>query len=555
VARDLVVGDWPGGRLVADFNGLFGIDYTEIATGGAEPSPLANDGPDAGAYAAGDQVAWRLDSVEAGGTVSADDYGSFSRTGAPDGTYLSDYTRAVVRADGTVVVDSFTITDIIGEAGVTLTVDDLSQAQGLDAAGALSVEAALAIADLLQGQSLDSVVLVAKARLLGVGDLAQAQTLDAVESSASSTLAVADSTQVQALDSVVLQAKARLAVADLLQEQPMEAAGSLTAGDVLSVDDSAQAQVLDGALALQAKVTLAVADLSQAQNLEVVVLSAGDLLGAAGLLQAQQLSAMTLSTRSVLQVSDLSQAQVLEPADLTAGDQVVPADLSQSQALDAVTLRTKSTLTVADLLQAQSLESVAANTGLTLIVADLLQGQATDAVALRVKAVLSVSDTGQVQRLDPVVLTAGSVTLTVAGLVQTQRIDSPAVGNKPRTLAEIMPYVLNDLFDGRVWESATPDELPRNDAGTILPFCVWTTPGGEAYTYVDKTRPSNVHARVQLHVAHPSAIVAERMIWQALDALLASDYTVDVYGSPQGTYDAPRKLRGKMLQISVMFRQ
>ena len=119
----------------------------------------------------------------------------------------------------------------------------------------------------------------------------------------------------------------------------------------------------------------------------------------------------------------------------------------------------------------------------------------------------------------------------------------------------IVPEVLNTLVEKRVWLSATPDSIPRGTDGAFLPFIVWTIMGGKDAEYVDQTMGTHSNARIQLHACHPSSIEADKLIKAARDRLLASAYTVGVYGSPVGTYDAARKLYGRMQQFGIWYRE
>ena len=122
------------------------------------------------------------------------------------------------------------------------------------------------------------------------------------------------------------------------------------------------------------------------------------------------------------------------------------------------------------------------------------------------------------------------------------------------TLSEIIPLILNGLVDGRVWQLSTPDDLPR-DSGGILPFIIWHRVGGQDGAFYDQTAPDHAHARVQIQCCARNAIVAERLERQCMQAMLASIYTVGVYGSPVGAYDAARKLHAPWRQFSIWFRQ
>ena len=63
------------------------------------------------------------------------------------------------------------------------------------------------------------------------------------------------------------------------------------------------------------------------------------------------------------------------------------------------------------------------------------------------------------------------------------------------------------------------------------------------------------NCRIQLTAISSSNIAAGLLLDSARDRLLASDYTVGVYGSPLGTYDAARKLHGRLQQFGIWFQQ
>lgn len=123
------------------------------------------------------------------------------------------------------------------------------------------------------------------------------------------------------------------------------------------------------------------------------------------------------------------------------------------------------------------------------------------------------------------------------------------------SISTIIPSLLNHLVGNRVWHMATPDDIPRGTDGQFLDFIIWTLVGGQDAEYVGQTMGSHTNARVQINVVSTSSIRADNLIRQARDALLASEYTVGVYGSPVGTYDAARKLRGRFQQFSIWYPQ
>lgn len=82
----IVVGGWPG-RQVIGLNGRFGVRQSELASGGAEPSPFLNN------FDAGDDAATEMvvvvTSLPGSGTVTLTDDGDFTHTGGADGTYTT----------------------------------------------------------------------------------------------------------------------------------------------------------------------------------------------------------------------------------------------------------------------------------------------------------------------------------------------------------------------------------------------------------------------------------------------------------------------------------
>ena len=119
----------------------------------------------------------------------------------------------------------------------------------------------------------------------------------------------------------------------------------------------------------------------------------------------------------------------------------------------------------------------------------------------------------------------------------------------------LVPQVLNPIVGGRVWHNATPGAPPRDAQGNFQPFIIWTLHGGQDQEYIGQVMPEFVNCRIQLAAFAPSAIVAGELLRSARDRLLASDYTVGVYGSPLGTYDAARDLEGRVHQFGIWFRE
>lgn len=118
----------------------------------------------------------------------------------------------------------------------------------------------------------------------------------------------------------------------------------------------------------------------------------------------------------------------------------------------------------------------------------------------------------------------------------------------------IIPQLLNSLVSNRVYHAATPDNLVRT-GNVIQDFFIWTLAGGQDSEYVDQTFGSHSNVRIQLIAVSPSGLAAGNLIRAGRDRLLASDYTVGVYGSPVGTYDAARKLHGRRQQFGIWYRE
>lgn len=122
------------------------------------------------------------------------------------------------------------------------------------------------------------------------------------------------------------------------------------------------------------------------------------------------------------------------------------------------------------------------------------------------------------------------------------------------SLEEIITSIVGPVVNGRCWESSTPDKLQRDANDRILPFVIWTLPGGIEQEYIDQTMPEMRNARIQINVVGPSSIECSRIIRQVRDALVNSAYTVGVYGSPGGTYDQARNLRGRRQQFGIWYK-
>jgi hypothetical protein len=119
----------------------------------------------------------------------------------------------------------------------------------------------------------------------------------------------------------------------------------------------------------------------------------------------------------------------------------------------------------------------------------------------------------------------------------------------------LIPPLLNALVGDRVWFDATPDKLPTDANAKVLPFLLLSIMGGQDQEYVEQEMGTHTNIRLQITAYVPDTASARPLIDAARDALLASAYTVGVYGSPVGVYDPARKLRGRFQQFSVWLPQ
>lgn len=120
-----------------------------------------------------------------------------------------------------------------------------------------------------------------------------------------------------------------------------------------------------------------------------------------------------------------------------------------------------------------------------------------------------------------------------------------------KNISEVIPEVLNALVERRVWQGNTPDDLPRGQDGVLLPFVIWHVGGGIESEYVDQTAAEMQNYRVHIRAVHTSQSACDQLIVSVRNALLASGYTVGVYGSPAGDYDKARKLYERYQQFSI----
>jgi hypothetical protein len=301
-------------------------------------------------------------------------------------------------------------------------------------------------------------------------------------------------------------------------------------------------------------VDLVVEDSVHLHTSEEVTLSTGVVLVVEDSVHLHTSEEVTLTTTSVLSVEDSVHLHTSEEITLNSGSVLSVEDSVHLHTSEEVTLTTTSVLSVEDSVHLHTSEEITLNSGSVLSVEDSVHLHTSEEVTLTTTSVLSVEDSVHLHTSEEIVLSIDNVTLVVENSVHIHTSDLVRLGNKPSTIEEIIPYILNNLFNGRVWESATPDDI-RVD-GVITPFVVWNLMGGQDSEYVEQTpAPSHSHARVQLHVAALSGIQLAALMKAARDAMLASDYTVGVYGSPVGTYDAARKLKGRFQQFSVWFQQ
>lgn len=229
----------------------------------------------------------------------------------------------------------------------------------------------------------------------------------------------------------------------------------------------------------------------------------------------------------------------------------IGVDIAASNAVSGsigVTLGAVTVSLTADIDSTGIVEAFLSPFSLTVDADSAIDGSAS--LTLASFSVAVSADSGSVEPGD------ASVAISLGSFEVYAEADTDNDIGEDMTLSELIPAILNPLVENRVWQDATPDDLPRSPTtDSILPFIIWNMMGGQDSEYVDQTMPSYSHARVQVHICAPSGIVIDRLARRAGKALLASTYTVGVLGSPVGTYDAARKLRGRRQLFSIWFRQ
>ena len=124
------------------------------------------------------------------------------------------------------------------------------------------------------------------------------------------------------------------------------------------------------------------------------------------------------------------------------------------------------------------------------------------------------------------------------------------------SVRSLVKPLLDPLVANRVWMDTTPDEGPGRDvSGNLNSFILLSVMGGEDAEYVDQTMGDKTHVRLQVSAFAPDTDTVETLIRAVRDSLLESAYSVGVYGSPVGTYDAARKLRVRFQQFSILLPQ
>jgi hypothetical protein len=241
-----------------------------------------------------------------------------------------------------------------GDAAIDLEIDNLSQAQALEAF-AITQDHQLVIANLSQAETLEAFAFT-QAHELVIAALSQAQTLDNLTVDSSTNLVIADLSQGQTLDNLVLTQIHQLVIANLSQAQTLDNL-SLIQIYQLVIAALSQAQAL-GNVTLTQVHQLVIAALTQAQTLDNLVVNSADNLAIASLTQAQTIDGLTLTQIHQLVIDSLMQAQTLNNLTLTQIHQLVIAALTQEQALDNVALTQLHQLVIADLTQEQTLTNL-----------------------------------------------------------------------------------------------------------------------------------------------------------------------------------------------------
>lgn len=117
----------------------------------------------------------------------------------------------------------------------------------------------------------------------------------------------------------------------------------------------------------------------------------------------------------------------------------------------------------------------------------------------------------------------------------------------------IIPSILNDLVDKRVYWNTTPKQLETEPAGAYKDFIIVQLVGGTAGLYVDQTVPGKQHARVQVVACSSSPMGSGKLMGRAMLKFAASGYPVQVYDEPISGYDASRQVHSNMQIFGIWF--
>jgi hypothetical protein len=158
-----------------------------------------------------------------------------------------------------------------GDAAIDLEIDNLSQAQALEAF-AITQDHQLVIANLSQAETLEAFAFT-QAHELVIAALTQAQTLDNLVVNSADNLAIASLTQAQTIDGLTLTQIHQLVIDSLMQAQTLNNL-TLTQIHQLVIAALTQEQALDN-VALTQLHQLVIADLTQEQTLTNLVVIPG----------------------------------------------------------------------------------------------------------------------------------------------------------------------------------------------------------------------------------------------------------------------------------------
>lgn len=256
--------------------------------------------------------------------------------------------------------------------GTTVTVDSISQSQGMDAP-TLSQLSTLSLNDIAQSQSIDPIT-VSQIHQLATNAISQAQSLDGPTIDQIISLAINAVSQGQEIDSPTISQIHQLAVNALSQGQSL---GGITLDQLstLSIDEVDQAQTLD-APSISVAGEFVINSIAQGQSLDAPSLSQYQgALTLATITQGQTLGSLALDQAHSIVCNNIAQGQSI---DTQALDQLISLSIdavTQGQTLDEPSFFAVSVLDIDNVSQAQSIKATSISQVSQLIIDQVSQGQ------------------------------------------------------------------------------------------------------------------------------------------------------------------------------------